>query len=61
MKGSEFVFDNVDLLYNQLHKIILNQGESYIDSPKWLKNIKATINPKNMTISVSICYNSCVR
>ena len=52
MKGSELVFDNVDLLYNQLHKIILNQGESYIDSPKWLKNIKATINPKNMTISV---------
>ena len=47
MKGSEFVFDNVDLLYNQLHKIILNQGESYIDSPKWLKNKKATINPKN--------------
>ena len=23
------------------------KGESYIDSPKWLKNKKATINPKN--------------
>ena len=25
----------------------LNHGGSYIDSPKWLKNKKATINPKN--------------
>ena len=25
----------------------LNRGGSYIDSPKWSKNKKATINPKN--------------
>ena len=25
----------------------LNRGGSYIDSSKWLKNKKATINPKN--------------
>ena len=37
MKGSEFVFDNVDSLYYKLHKISLNRGGSYIDSPKWLK------------------------
>ena len=36
MKGSEFVFDNVDLLYYKLRKISLNGGGSYIDSPKWL-------------------------
>ena len=47
MKGSEFVFDNVDSLYYKLHKISLNRGGSYIDSPKWLKNKKATINRKN--------------
>ena len=37
MRGSEFVFDNVDLLYYKLHKIILDRGGSYIDSPEWLK------------------------
>ena len=47
MRGREFVFDNVDSLYYKLHKISLNRGGSYIDSPKWLKNKKATINPKN--------------
>ena len=40
MKGSEFVFDNVDSLYYKLHKISLNRGGSYIDSPKWLKKRK---------------------
>ena len=47
IRGSEFVFDNVDSLYYKHHKISLNRGRSYIDSPKWLKNKKATINPKN--------------
>ena len=47
MKGSEFVYDSVDLLYYKFHRIILNRGGSYIDSPKWLKNKKATINSKN--------------
>ena len=30
-----------------LHKISLNRGSSCINSPKWLKNKVATINPKN--------------
>ena len=48
MRGSEFVFDSVDLLHYNLQKISLNRkGSPYIDSPKWLKNKKATINPKN--------------
>ena len=47
MKGSEFIFDNVDLLCYKLHKTNLNRGGSYIESPKWLKNKKATINPKS--------------
>ena len=34
-------------MYYKLHKISLNRGGSYIDSPKWLKNNKATINPKS--------------
>ena len=35
------------MLFYSLHKISLNRGGSYIDSPEWLKNKKATINPKN--------------
>ena len=30
MKGSEFIFDSVDVLYYKLHKISLNRGGSYI-------------------------------
>ena len=41
MKGSEFVFDSVDLLYYKFHKISLNRGGLYVDSPKWLKNKKS--------------------
>ena len=33
MKGCEFVFDYVHLLYDKCHKIYLNRGGSYIDSP----------------------------
>ena len=47
MRRSDFIFDSVDILYYDLHKISLNRGGSYIDSPKWLKDKKATINPKN--------------
>ena len=47
IKESEFISDNVDLLYYKFHKIILNRDRSYIDSPKWLKNKISTINPKN--------------
>ena len=47
MRGSEFIFDNVDSLYYNLNKTSLSRGGSYIDSPKWLKNKKTTINPKN--------------
>ena len=47
MTGSEFVYDSVDVLYYNLNKVSLSRGGSYIDSPKWLKNKKATLNPKN--------------
>ena len=46
-KCSEFVFNYVHLLYYKCHKINPNHGGSYIDSPDWIKNKKATINPIN--------------
>ena len=47
MRGSEFVYYSVDTLYYNLNKISLSRGRSYIDSPKWVKNKRATINPQN--------------
>ena len=47
MRGNEFVYDSVDILYYNLNKVSLSRGGSYINSTKWLKNKKATINPKN--------------
>ena len=44
MKGNEFVFTYVPLLYYICYKINPICGESYIDSPDWIKNKKATIN-----------------
>ena len=46
MRGSEFAYDSVDALYYNLKKASLSRGGSYIDSPKWLKNKKTTINKK---------------
>ena len=47
MKGSDFEFDGVNFLYYHFNKISLYRGGSYIGSPKWLKDKKSTINPKN--------------
>ena len=47
MRGSESVHDSINLLYYHLQKIGLKRDGSYIDSPKWLKNKRATTNPEN--------------
>ena len=47
MKGSSYIYERINLLEYHLHKISLNRANSYIDSPKWLKNKKVTIYPKN--------------
>ena len=47
MRGSEFVFDYVQLLYYKCHKINPVCGGSYMESPDCIKNKKATINPIN--------------
>ena len=45
MRGSACVYDSDDV-YNR-NKAGLSRGGSDIDSPKWLRNKKAKINPKN--------------
>ena len=47
MRGSEFEFDGANFLYYDFNKTSINRGGSYIDSPKWLKDKKSIINPKN--------------
>ena len=47
VRGSEFEFDGINLFYYNFNKMSIYRGGTYIDSLKWLKNKKSTINPKN--------------
>ena len=47
VKGSDFAFDGVNYLFYNFNKISISRGGSYIDSPKWLKDKKSTVNQKN--------------
>ena len=47
IKGSDFAFVWINLLFYKCHKIIFKRGGSYIDSPDWIKKKKATMNLKN--------------
>ena len=47
MKGSDFIFSGINYLYYDLNRITISKGGSYIESPKWLKDKKCTINQKN--------------
>ena len=47
MRGSEFKFDGIHLLYYDFNKLRLNRDGSYIASAKWIKDKKSTIIPKN--------------
>ena len=40
-------FDYIQLLYYKCHKISFSYGGLHIDSPYWIKNKRATINPIN--------------
>ena len=44
---SEFIPECLKLLYHNFPKIDIRRTESYIMSPDWIINKKATINPKN--------------
>ena len=47
MRGSDFEFDGINFFYYNFNKTSIYGGGSYIDSSKWLKDKKSTINPKN--------------
>ena len=47
MRGSDFIFDSVQLMYYKCHRLNFMRCGSYIVSQDWIKKKKATINPKN--------------
>ena len=59
IRGSEFAFDYFQLLYCKFHKIKLNCGGSYTDSPDLIKNKKGTMNPIN--IKDNKCFQYAIR
>ena len=52
MRGLEFEFDGINFFYYSFNKTRIYRGGTYIDSPKWLKDKKSTINLKIMMINV---------
>ena len=47
MRGSDFVFNGINFFYYNFNRVSISKGGSYIESPKWLKDKKSTINQKN--------------
>ena len=47
MRGSDFVFNGINYFYYNFNRVSISKGGSYIESPKWLKNKKSTVNQKN--------------
>ena len=47
MRGSDFIFNGINYLSYDFHRVSISKGGSYIESPKWLKDKKSTINQKN--------------
>ena len=47
LKGSNLVFDGVDLTYVQFIRLKTKKAGSYVPTPNWISVKKATINPQN--------------
>ena len=40
MKGSDFIFDSVQLTHYKCHEVNFKRGSSYVHSPNWIKKEK---------------------
>ena len=47
MRGSDFVFNGINYFYYDFNRVSISKGGSYIESTKWLKDKKCTVNQKN--------------
>ena len=50
MRGSDFEFDVINFFNYNFNKTSIYRRGSYIDSPKWFKDKKSTINPRNIDL-----------
>ena len=48
IRGSDFVFDSIQLFCYKCHKINFNRIDSYIDSPDWIKKKKSNNKSKKL-------------
>ena len=47
MRGSDFIFNGVNYLFYDFNRVSISKGGSYVESLKWLKDKKCTVNQKN--------------
>ena len=45
-RGSDFVFNGINYFFYDFNRVSISKGESYVESPKWLKDKKSTILKK---------------
>ena len=48
MKGSDFIFDSVQLMCYQCHEVSFIRSCSYIDSPEWIKSNNKSKNTQQL-------------
>ena len=47
MRGFDFIFNGTNYLFYDFNRVSISKVGSYIESPKWLKDKKCTVNQKN--------------
>ena len=52
IRGTNFIFDSVQLMYYKCHKVNFKPGGSSIHSPDWIKYKNTTINQEMKMIKV---------
>ena len=67
MRGSDFIFDSIQLMYCKCHKVSFKCDGSYIDYTDWIKKKNGTIYPKNeddkcfqFMVTVALNYGDCI-
>ena len=58
MKGNDFIFDSVQLMYYKCHKVNFKRGDSYIDSPDWIKKKKINNIDDNQKMEMISIFNT---
>ena len=61
MRGSDFIFDSVQIMYCKCHKVNFRRGVSHIDCPDWIKKEKSNNKSKKYRWKMfSIHTNCCI-